>query len=615
MPSSQVRFLIASLLVAVIVGLLFVPGLPGQFFFDDIPNIVNNTAIRLTRLDAEGVANLLATQQASGLTRTLPALSFALDYWRGGGADPMVFRITSIGIHALTTFVLAWFFRSVLLAAGVAEGRVRWLAPALALAWAVHPLQVSSVLYVVQRFQTMGTFFLVLALWAYLDARQRQVRGESGRMGLLLTALLWVLALGCKEDSALLPAYALALELTVLRFAAADPRLVQSLRRSYLLGTVAASAVFLFLVLPHYWQWEAYPGRDFSSIERLLTQPRVLCMYLWQILLPLPRHMPFFYDWVEPSRSLLQPWTTLPAIALVLGLLGLAWMLRKRLPLFALGVFLFFSSHAIASNVVGLELVFEHRNHFGLIGIVLALGSLLERLGPARVARILPGTACAVALLAMAGATVARAQSWRSTASIAEAATLAAPASGRAWVELCASHFRAGGGATPANTRLDEAIDACTRGAEQAPGSLNSLTLLMVLKSLRGDARSDDWQRLQSRMRTVRMTHDNVRVFTILLAHWRLGVALDREPLIDTLDILLHRATFGPQNLANLGYFVMHDLSAPDRAMPYLLRTIEVAPANDPIGFEIAAALRARGRPDLAGRVEAAAGEGLMHAQ
>src|SRR5690606_13034607 len=118
--------------------------------------------------------------------------------------------------------VLAWFLRSLLLAAGIMGSRARWMAPALALAWAVHPLQVSSVLYAVQRFQTMGTLFLVLALWAYLQARLAQIRGDSGRTGLLSAALLWALALGCKEDSALLPAYALALELTVLRFGAAD---------------------------------------------------------------------------------------------------------------------------------------------------------------------------------------------------------------------------------------------------------------------------------------------------------------------------------------------------------------------------------------------------------
>src|SRR5690606_25448236 len=124
----------------------------------------------------------------------------------------------------------------------------------------------------------------------------------------------------------------------------------------------AGLAAYLFLVVPYFWSTDGYGGdRDFSTLERLLTQPRVLCLYLWQILVPLPGHMPFYYDWLQPSRGLLQPWTTLPAIAALLALLGTAWRLRTRWPLFSLGVLLFFAAHFITSNVIGVELAFEHR--------------------------------------------------------------------------------------------------------------------------------------------------------------------------------------------------------------------------------------------------------------
>jgi len=373
--------LFLSLVVAVLAVLVFTPGLPGAFLFDDIPNIVNNRLIHLQSLSLGALLDIVGTPQVSGPMRGLPTLSFALDYWRAGGADPGTFKATNLLIHALTAFALVWFFRRLLQLSGLADKPSTWAAAALALAWAAHPLQVSSVLYVVQRLQTMGTLFLVLALLAYLAARQAQLKGDPSRSGWLLAALAWALALGCKEDSVLLPAYTLALELTVLRFAAADGRTARHLRRAYLLATLAALAFYIFWAVPHYWNWDAYPGRDYSSIERLLTEARVLCLYLWQILLPLPQHMPFYYDWIEPSRSLLQPWTTLPAIALIMGLLALAWRLRHQQPLFALGVFLFFAAHLITSNVVGLELAYEHRNHFALIGAVLAIASVLASLG------------------------------------------------------------------------------------------------------------------------------------------------------------------------------------------------------------------------------------------
>lgn len=594
------RFLLASLLVAVVAGLLFIPGLPGEFVFDDFHNIVNNQAMHLGQLNADTLATVLSNSQVSGM-RPLPMLSFAFDYWRAGGADPLVFKATNLAIHALTTFALVWLFRSLLLAARVSDARVRWMAPALALAWAAHPLQVSSVLYTVQRIQTMGTLFLVLALLAYLQARSAQIAGRSGRPGLLVSLLLWTAAMGCKEDSALLPAYALALELTVLRFTAADTQLTQRLKRLYLLATLVAIAAYLFWVAPHYWSRETLPGRGFSTAERLLTQPRVLCMYIWQILLPLPQQMPFYYDWLQPSRSLLQPWTTLPAIAIVLGLPALAWRLRERLPLFAAGVFLFFASHLIASNVVALELAFEHRNHFAIVGAVLAVGSLLaqvsERLGARPAAA---SVVCSTMIALLASATVIRSHDWHSASSIASVGTRAAPTSGRAWVQLCSSQFTEGGGAIANNPRLDEAIETCQKGADAAPDSLNSLTLLVVMKTLRGDAAPQDWDRLQQRMRTVYMSDDNTRVFLILVAHAQMGVKLDKQELMETLDILLERGNFGPVNRANLGFFVLNELHEADRALPYFLKSIEARPADDSFRFQLAAELTAKGRPDLA---------------
>jgi hypothetical protein len=599
------RFLLSSLIVALIAGLLFTPGLPGAFVFDDIPNIVNNQTLQITQLDADSLAKVAFSPQPSGNLRVLPTLTFALDFWRAGGMHPAAFKITNIVIHALTAFVLAWFFRSLLLTAGVPSGRVRWVAPALAMAWAAHPLQVSSVLYVVQRMQTLGTLFLVLALWAYLKARQAQIEGRSGRTGLLGTALLWALAMGCKEDSVLLPAYTLALELTVLRFAAASPSLANRLRRGYLFSVLAGAAAYVLLVIPHYWRWGAYPGRDFSTAERLLTQARVLCMYVWQILVPLPQHMPFYYDGLQPSRGLLQPWTTLPAIAAVLAMLGVAWRLRTRWPLFALGVFLFFGAHFIASNVVGLELAFEHRNHFALIGAVLAVGSLLAHASlRMRVRPAMQATLCSVLLIALGSATMLRAHTWRSSLALERTSTQLAPNSARAWYLLCADYVESGGGAVRANPLLDQAIETCGTGATAAPYSLSNLAMLVVLKTVRGDVTPQDWDRLQQRMQTMRMTVDNRGAFLLLMTNARNGVKLDKHELLKALATEVQRGQLEPFNLASIGYFIKDVLAEPDLAIPYFVQAIKAAPPKDPLPQQLGAELRTEGRPDLAETIE-----------
>jgi len=605
MRAPTLRFLSLSLFVALIAGALFTTGLPGEFVFDDIPNIVNNDAIQLKHLDASGLLKTITTPQLSGDMRVLPTLSFALDYWRGGGADPATFRITSIFIHAVTACALAWLFRSLLLAAGVKHERVQWVAPALALGWALHPLQVSSVLYVVQRLQTMGTLFLVLALLAYMQARRAQLEGRSARTAFMASLLLWVMAMGCKEDSVLLPAYTLAIELTVLGFAAASPRTAILLRRAYLVATGIGAIGFLFWVLPHYWSWDAYPARDFSSPERLLTEARVLCLYLWQIVMPLPQNMPFYYDWVQPSRSLLHPWTTLPAIALLAALLVLAWLLRVRKPLFALGIFLFFGAHFITANVVGLELAFEHRNHFALIGMVLAVGTMLadvaSRINLRQSARVL---ACGLLLILLGSATAVRARDWRSNLTLAAAGTEAAPHSARAWIQLCASQFKAGGGAVSNNGRLGEAAAACSNGASLAPYALNNAALLIVLKTLRGDVTPEDWRDYRRRIESVNMSWDNQRATTILTYHSRQGIKLDKQELLKTLAALSHRTALDPLTNASFGYFIMNDLGEPDLAMPYFIRAIQGVKPVDPFPQQLASELVIKGRPDLAAKIE-----------
>ncbi len=608
MPTPTGRSLLPRLLITLVIALVaalpFTAGLPGDFVFDDIPNIVNNDGLKLQKLDGESLIKIATAPQISGSLRALPTLTFALDFWRSGHLDPAAFKSTNILIHALTACALAWFFHALLLTAGVKVGRARWAAVALSLAWALHPLQVSSVLYVVQRMQTLGTLFLVLALLAYLQARRAHLAGRSGRTGLLAAVLMWVVAMGCKEDSVLFPVYALALELTVLGFGAADVALARRLRRGYLAASVAGIMVYALILVPNYWHWEAYPARDFSSIERLLTQARVLCMYLWQIVVPMPSHMPFYYDWLQPSRGLLQPWTTLPSILVVLALVVLAWRLRARWPLFSLGLLLFFAAHLITSNVIGLELAFEHRNHFALIGAILALGSLLARAATVMQMRVWTQAVICVAILAvLCGGLVMRARDWATPYAFAVASTKLAPSSGRAWFGLCLLQMETGGGAVADNPRLDQAIDACGSGAEAAPYALNSLATLVVLKTVRGDITHGDWARFQERLETVNMNWENQRAPLAFSQHFRNGVALDKQQMMRAFATLSRRASIAPFNSASLGYFIMDDLHEPDQAMPYFLIAVGSANPLDPFPWQLADELKEKNRPDLAAEI------------
>src|SRR3546814_3456299 len=152
-----------------------------------------------------------------------------------------------------------------------------------------------------------------------------------------------------------------------------------------------------------------------------------------------------------------------------------------------------FSAHFIASNVVPLELAFEHRHHFALIGAVLAIsillahGSLHLRVRPA-----VQSVLCAFFLVALGSATMLRAHSWHSNLTLDRASIEEAPTYARAWIRLCGRYFESGGGAVRDNPFLDEAIEACSNGAPLAPYALNNPALLLVLTTIRGEINTHD---------------------------------------------------------------------------------------------------------------------------
>lgn len=602
MDRQTLRFSLLAAACAVIACLIFLPGLHGGFVFDDAPNIVNNPAIQLKTLDVDSIRDVAFSQQPGGMTRVLPTISFALDYWRANGADAPTFKATNLLIHAITTLVLAFFLRSLLSAARWPEKQARTGALLIVLAWAIHPLQISSVLYAVQRMQTMNTLFTIAALYAYLNGRQRQIGGQQGRRSFLIAILLWILAFGSKEDAALLPAYTLCLEVTLLGFRANDEKLSKRLRFSYLVAILLAAAMFLLVVAPHYWSAGHYPGRDFSSVERLLTQGRVLCMYLGQILVPIPSHLPFYYDWVQPSRNLFTPWSTAPALLLIATLLISAWKVRTRFPLAAFGILFFFAGHLITSNVVGLELAFEHRNQLPMLGVILTAADL-ARLGLARAKHWARMTACAGILLLLAGNAIARARDWATPLSLASTSTEYAKTSARAWNSLCLYYYELGGGPDPKNPHLDKAIDICQRGALAAPYSVTSLSNLIIFKSLKGLPTQPDWKTLLHRLQYVNMGPENVQTASAFMYNFENGTPLDEKSTIKALDIISRRARFGPNELASVGNFILTQTQHPDAALPYYEKSLRMQSNDDQAAQLLLKQIEDAGHENLASKL------------
>lgn len=600
-------FHLLAVAVAALAAALYVPGLSGGFILDDGFNILQNRLLYIEQVDIENLSNAALSFHDGNGARPLPMLSFALDYWRAGAMDPSTFKTTNVLIHAITTVCLAFLLKKLLLL-------VRWTPQAassgaliLALIWAIHPLQVSSVMYVVQRMQTMVTLFVVLAMWAYLTMRQTQISGGRGRWWGILSLILWGLALGCKEDAALLPAYLLAIELTVLQFQAAKPEDAKGLRQSFILLAILGSLAYFLVVIPYYWHWDAYPGRNFSSPDRLLTQARVLVMHLSQILLPLPDRMPFMYDNLVISRGLLQPLTTLPSILLILVLIVWAWRWRLRRPLFSLGVFLFFAGHFITSNVVGLELVFEHRNHFPLIGALLAIADLLlffwQRLElTSRSAA--PALLCITALLS--AATASHAHTWGDSVRHGQKLIELLPDSTRAWTQLGGAHFDRYK-ATKGEEHLIKAIETTELGLTHI-ASPSLASNLVIYKSTLGSVTNSDWERFHRLLRDSPYSWQSKFVVWTLMSNAERGLYVDGERVIDSIEILGEKTRLRASESLRMAVFIFKS-SQQERALPFFVRFVEAPDAESAEVDRIIGELRNSDRADWAQQLEVARGK------
>jgi len=477
------------------------PGLAGGWVFDDYPNIVDNPEIHITpghsTLGA-WVGSLLSSP-SSFLRRPLASLTFSLNWYFGSGA-PWAFKLTNVIIHLVNGVLLFCMLRALLRLLVLRtpnkfdNAATTRLALVVSVAWMLLPINLMAVLYVVQRMESLCQIFILAGLWAYLHGRWMMLTARSSRrdrrgFALAVGGIVFgmILGLTSKETAVLLPVFAFLAEWILLRFThiassnwkesedgsassmqtlpdtepSSAPSGFAPLKRERMpkqdprIWWTFVTTLFAPAMLGFSWLLRsvlrpgAWTGRDFTLVQRLLTEPRVLVDYLHWTLLPNPIVLSLYHDEIVVSTGLLAPWTTLGSIVFLAALIALAVWLRNRHPLVSLGIGWFFAAQLLTATIIPLELVYEQRMYFASIGVLLAAGALL--LGPRwKISLpILRGSLVAVALLWFAATTNLRAREWSNPLRLAVAEANNHPESARALYEagrllLIASNYQPG---------------------------------------------------------------------------------------------------------------------------------------------------------------------------
>ena len=449
---------------------VYQPGLGGGFLFDDWVNLDALGAFGPVD-NATTLWRYLTSGNADATGRPLALASFLLDA-RDWPAEPYLFKRTGLILHLVNGLLLVWLLRGLGRAlapygdasAARASAYVRADIAAVLGAglWLLHPLLVSTTLYVVQREAMLPGTFILLGLIGYVAGRKRAAIGQQRGVWMAAASIVGGTALAslCKANGALLPLLAWLLDAILLapRQAMEHSRVAKVFRwtrRCVLVFPGLLLLAALLVVGVRGFVDEIAMARPWTTGERLLTQARVVVDYLHLLWSPRPYSHGLFNDGIAVSHGVLSPPSTLACLLLLAVLAGGAFASWRRLPILSASILFFLAAHLMESSVVPLELYFEHRNYVPALLMFWPLGWWLAGAWgsqPHQGLTWVRKTLCFVLPMLLAALTFLRADLW---GNVADQALL--------WVQRNPDSPRAQAYAAQTEARRGHAVQAIAR--------------------------------------------------------------------------------------------------------------------------------------------------------
>ncbi|QWT18400.1 hypothetical protein KPL74_11670 [Bacillus sp. NP157] len=568
---------------------IYAQGTHGAYLFDDFPNIVDNDGIHISDWSVPSLVTAALSSPSSELKRPLASLTFALNFLISG-LDPTAMKITNIVIHVLNGAVLFALLR--LLFAGASRpvtSRDGANAALVASIWLVLPINVTAVLYIVQRMESLANLFVLLALLGYVIGRRRMSSGRPG-FALATASLIAGTAIGAlaKETAILAPLYAMFIEWFVFRWRASPAEGDRICRRTAWLFVVILVIPFIVGAArfgPAMFADATWAPRSFTMPQRLWSEARIVTHYITWSLLPLPTDLSFYHDDFVLSTGWLTPWTTLACIGFLALLAVVAVLARKRYPLASLGIAWYLGCHALTATIIPLELIYEHRNYFASIALVLIVVAMLRRsANPAREdEEPVLGSALLLGVIGVYAAflTTLTAVRWDSPLSLARELAVRAPASPRAQYELgrayvIATHYR------PDSPLVKPTYDVLEQAAA-LPGSstLPEQALIFFAAKLHQPIKDAWWDSMEAKLRRGPITiEDESAIMSLSSCDIEQSCDLDNQRMLRLFLAALAHPRPRARLIASYGDFAWRSLEDKQLGYEMTRHAAEVEPAE-----------------------------------
>ena len=337
-----------------------------SWHFDDEANITDNPNLHLKEITWENLRRALYSDRNNPtvLYRPVACLTFAFNHYFGG-LNVFGYHLVNILIHLLSSvFLFLFIYHTLNLPSLRAKHAPQcyFIALLATTLWAVNPIQTQAVTYIVQRMASLAGMFYIMSMFFYLKARTAHT-SDRKVLFFILCLVSFAMALGSKENAAMLPLSILLYEILLIQEITGE-----KLRRYLRLFGIVAGVILIFCFTYFYIQGGnifsfliGYGNRPFTLYQRLLTEPRVIVFYITLLLYPVPNRLSIVHP-IRISTSFFDPIWTFFSILFIATAIAYAIYLARKRPLFSFCILFFFVNHAIESTILPLELIFEHRN-------------------------------------------------------------------------------------------------------------------------------------------------------------------------------------------------------------------------------------------------------------
>jgi tetratricopeptide (TPR) repeat protein len=388
-PLSTILFI---LIISGVGWICYSGTLDAPFYYDDFFNIVDDPTIRLTKLNWDSISRFALSSGTRKIHRPVSTFTFALNYFFGR-YNVIGYHLVNIFIHIFSGLLLFIIIR-ITVNLNFQHNKdflLQTLSPVIlafftSIIWVAHPLNIQSVTYIVQRMNSLASMFYLLSMIFYIYGRIHQQKNTSiiKKKNLILSPVLYFtgcvmsgfLAVTSKQIAATLPVFIFLYEWFF--FQGLSYRWLRSKLKP--IGAFLVIFIGILLYLNEGTSLEKifyrYDPNVFTFSQRIHTELRVVIFYISLLFYPNPFRLSLDHGY-PLSNNLIDPPTTILCLFTLLMLLGLAVYSAKNNRLVSFSILWYLGNLVIESSVIGLDIIYEHRNYLPSMMICLMFAKLL----------------------------------------------------------------------------------------------------------------------------------------------------------------------------------------------------------------------------------------------